>query len=44
MGSPNSRSTPRTVLMRDVRVAIQRERIRWSAASACWDTDFTGTG
>ena len=31
-------------LMRAVRVASQVERRRWRPVSACWVTDFTGTG
>src|SRR5207247_3754789 len=42
--TPNSRSRPPTVLMRAVRVASQVERRRWRPVSACWVTDFTGTG
>jgi len=38
---PNSRQNPPSVLMRRVRVPIQRERGR---CSACCSTDFTPTG
>jgi hypothetical protein len=41
---PNSRSSPRTVFSRDVRVASQVVRRRCSDASICCSTDFTGTG
>ena len=39
---PNSRSRPRIVLMRAVRVASQVDRRRCRAARACWVSDFTG--
>ena len=32
------------MLIRAVRVASQVERRRWSAATACWLSDLTGTG
>jgi len=44
MVMPNSRNTPRTVLIRAVRAAIQVDRKRCNAASACWSGVLTGTG
>ena len=41
---PSSRSRPRTVFRRAVRVASQPERMRWSAAMDCWGRSLTGTG
>jgi hypothetical protein len=44
MTMPNSRSSPRTVFNREVRVASQVVRRRCSEAIVCCATDFTGTG
>ena len=44
MAMPNSRSRPRTVLMRAVRAASQAERSRCKAERACWLSDLIGTG
>jgi hypothetical protein len=42
MVMPNSRSKPRMVLSRAVRVASQVERSRCNEATACWSTLLTG--
>jgi len=41
---PNSRQNPRSMLILEVRPAIQAERVRCSACSASCSTDFTATG
>ena len=41
--NPSSRRSPRTALMRAVRVESHPERRRWSAARVCWCTDLMGT-
>lgn len=44
MAMPNSRQRPRKALMREVRVPIQRPRMRCRPCSACCSTDLTRTG